>query len=159
MLMYGVCLLGVLGSSCSTYDTPGGEPEAELDPEVAKSVIDAPTCDAFAGVYRINYAKQSGDCADLPEQLARFSEDSNTSVLSKKCIGSIQTSDDNCDRTEDTTCPVENEQGATIGQANLTTTLSQASGSELEGTATITVTQLDGTGCTASYAVSGTKLQ
>ena len=161
MLMYGVCLLSVMGSGCSTYDTPGGEPETEPDPdpEIAKSVIDAPACDPFSGVYRISYAKQSGDCADLPDQLARFSEGSNTSVLSKKCSGAIEMSEDGCDRTEDTTCPVEDDQGVTIGQASLTTTLTQASASKLEGTATINLTRLDGDGCTASYAVSGTKIE
>jgi hypothetical protein len=159
MLIGGVCLLSVWGSGCSTYDAPGGDPETEPDPEIAKSVIDAPACDPFSGVYRVSYAKQTGDCADLPEQLARFSEDSNTSVLSKKCSGSIETSADSCDRTEDTTCPVEDDQGATIGQASLTTTLTQASASELEGTATIHLTRLDGDGCTATYAVSGTKIR
>lgn len=157
--MCGVCLLSVIGSGCSTYDTPGGEPEAPLDPEIAKSVIDAPVCDAFAGVYRISYVKQDGDCADLPEQLARFTEDSNTSVLSKKCIGTVETSEDSCDRTEDTTCPVEDDQKAVIGQASLTTTLSQVNSTQLEGTATIKIAQLDGTGCTSTYAVSGTKIQ
>ena len=158
MLMCGVCLLSVMGASCSTYDTPGGEPEGEPDPEIAKSVIDAPVCDPFSGVYRVSYSKLSGDCADLPEQLARFSEGSSTSVLSKKCSGSIETSEDSCDRTEDTTCPIEDDRGATIGQANLTTMLSQASASQLEGTATIDITQLDGSGCTGTYAVSGTKI-
>jgi hypothetical protein len=150
-----------MGSSCSTYDTPGGEPEGEpeTEPEVAKSVIDAPACDPFAGVYRINYAKQTGDCAELPEQLARFSEDSTSSVLSKKCIGTIQVSEDSCDRQEDTTCPVEDDAGASTGQASLKTTLTQASATTLEGTATIQLTTFNGTGCTATYAVSGTKIQ
>jgi hypothetical protein len=155
-LSCGVCVLSVMALGCAADS--GSVPEP-MPTEPEESQIEYSGCEPLSGVYRVSYAKQSGDCADLPEQLARFTDRSNSSALAPSCIGSITNSEDACDREEDATCPVTDDYGASVGQARLTTTFTQASATKLEGTATIALTTLGGPGCTATYAVSGTKIQ
>lgn len=155
-LSCGVCVLSVMALGCATDS--GSMPE-ETPTEPDTSLIELPGCQPLSGVYRVSYAKQSGDCDDLPEQLARFTDRSNSSALSPNCIGSITTSEDACDREEDATCPVNDDHGMSVGQARLTTTFTQASDTQLEGTATIELITFSGTGCAATYAVSGTKIE
>jgi hypothetical protein len=151
--MYAVCLLSVLGSfACAAEE---GAPEAP-----AELVIVAPTeCTPLDGAYRVVYAKRSGDCADLPEQLAQFSDRSSTSALNDDCQATVTTSEDDCDREEDAVCPIVGDDHAPIGTANLTTAFTQTSASRIEGMATIELTTTAGTGCSATYALIGSKVE
>jgi hypothetical protein len=136
--------------SCATA------PEA---PETADLVLDAPDCAPLEGMYRISYAKKNGDCADLPEQLARFTDRPSSSALSSKCEGSVEISEDQCDREEDAVCPVSDDTGATIGQASLVTTFSQSAERHIEGMATLRLSTDAGIGCTATYYLIGEKVE
>jgi hypothetical protein len=149
--MCGAHLLGVLAWSCAADSAAPEEP--------AKSMIELPACTPLAGVYRVSYSKRTGDCADLPEQLAQFADRTNASALSPSCISAVETSVDGCDRQEDGICPVNDDTGTSIGQARLATMLSSSDDTHLEGTASISLTTFDGTGCTATYAVSGVKIE
>jgi hypothetical protein len=151
--MYVVCLLSVLGSfACAAKeDVPEAPPEL---------LIVAPTeCTPLDGTYRIVYAKRSGDCADLPEQLAQFDDRSSTSALSDDCQATVTTSEDDCDREEDAMCPIVSEDHSPIGSANLITAFTQTSAIRIEGMATIELSTTAGTGCSATYALIGSKVE
>lgn len=154
--MYVVSLLSVLGSFACAGDH-AEEPDGQDDP--AEVVIEPYDCAPLAGVYRILYAKRSGDCADLPEQLAYFTDRSSTSALSPDCQATVTTSDDDCDREEDALCPIAAEDGATLGSANLVTAFSQTSASRIEGMATIELSTEAGRTCSATYALIGNKVE
>lgn len=154
--MYVVCVLGVMKSLACAGDREA-QPEAPDDP--AEIVIEPYDCTPLAGVYRIVYAKHSGDCADLPEQLAYFNDRPSTSALNDDCQATVTTSEDDCDREEDAVCPITAEDGAMLGSANLITAFSQTSASRIEGTATIELSTDAGKTCSATYALIGNKIE
>jgi hypothetical protein len=142
----------LLGSGCASESEPTLPPTAE--------VMLAPfTCTGISGVYRVSFVRTTGDCAELPEQLARFTPGANTSALSKDCVGSVETSSDLCDREEETTCAVRDNTGASVGSANLIAVYSQASESRIEGMTTISLVTVGETACTATYSFFGVRVE
>ena len=152
--MYVVSLLSVSG----TFACAGEENAAEPPPEPAEAVLDPYTCEPLEGVYRVVYAKRSGDCTDLPEQLAYFDGRAESSALNGNCEASVATSEDDCDREEDAVCPVVSDTGAALGSATLVTAFTQTSAIRIEGMATVELTTNAGGGCTATYALIGSKV-
>lgn len=151
--MYVGCVLSVLASEGCAVG------ESSPDPSDPSEVVLAPyECAPFEGVYRVVYAKRRGDCADLPEQLAHFDGREHASALNGSCEATITTSDDDCDREEHAKCPVLSDTGAAIGSATLVTAFTQTSEIRIEGSATIELRTIAGTGCTANYALIGSKV-
>lgn len=153
-LMCGVCLLGVLESAGCAADS-GGE---EARP-IAETHIEPTMCEPLRGIYRVTYARKSGDCADLPVQLAKFHDDTTMSALSSKCDGSVDTSEDGCDRAEDGDCDVTDDSDTSIGTAHLSSMFTQTSEIRIEGSTTISLHTSDGFTCMASYALIGDKIR
>lgn len=151
--MYVVSLLSATGSFACAGDDNGEEPP--LDP--AEVMLEPYACGPFEGSYRVIYAKRSGDCADLPEQLAHFDDRGRSSALSDDCEASVAISEDGCSREEDSVCPVLSNDGAAIGSATLLTAFTQTSAVRIEGMATIQLTTDAGTGCSATYALIGSR--
>lgn len=154
VLTCGLCLLGALTGSGCVNDRPA--PELQGPSEL---VIGPQSCAPLQGVYRITYAKRNGDCADLPAQLAKFQDDTTMSALSSACEGTVQTSDDACDREEDGVCAVLDSAGIRIGDAHLNAVFTQTSEIRIEGSATISLTTFAGAACTANYALIGDKIE
>ena len=153
--MYVVCLLSVSGNlACAE-----GENAPDAPGEPAEVVLEPFECTPLAGVYRVVYAKRTGDCADLPEQLAHFDDRASSSALSDDCQATVTTSEDDCDREEDAVCPVLTAEGASIGSAKLFTAFTQTSAIRIEGMATIELSTDAGTGCSATYALIGSKVE
>ena len=149
--MYVVCLLSVTGSFACASDS--NTPDAPSDP--AEVMLGPFECTPLVGTYRVVYAKRSGDCADLQEQLAHFSDRPSTSALSDDCQGTVTTSEDDCDREEDSVCSIISEQdGSFLGTAKLVTAFTQTSEMRIEGMATI---ELDS--CSATYSLIGSKIE
>jgi len=151
--MYVVCVLSVSGG----FACAAGENGSEPPPEPAEVVIEPYACTPLAGTYRVVYARRSGDCADLPEQLAFFDGRESISALSDDCEATVSTSEDDCDREEDAVCQVLSENGGTIGTATLVTAFTQTSAVRIEGMATIAV-DTAAADCTATYALIGSKV-
>lgn len=134
------------------------EPEEPEEPK--ELVLNAPPeCAPLAGQYRVVYAKRRGDCADLPEQIASFSDRAHTSALNGSCEAEVSSSEDDCQREEDAVCPIVGTDGTLLGSASLITAFSQTSAVRVEGMATIEINPLVGAGCTATYALIGSKVE
>jgi hypothetical protein len=150
--MYGLCLLGVMTSlSCAANASSSEQP-----PATSESQIDNSVCEPLTGSYRIAYAKERGDCAELPEQVAYFALDGDTSALSSQCQGTIETSENGCERTEDCSSPVADASGAIEGEAHMVALFSQVGAGRAEGTVTITLQTTLGVSCSATYALLAT---
>ena len=129
-------------------------------PPAEEGRINPTTCELLSGVYRVTYARKSGDCAELPVQLANFKDDTTLSALSTQCKGTIETSDNGCERTEDGDCDVVDATGVPTGAAHLSSIFKQTSEIRLEGSTTISLQTLAGvTTCSASYALIGDKVR
>jgi hypothetical protein len=152
--MYVVCLL----SATESFACAGDDNAAEPPPEPAEVVLEPYECGPFEGSYRVLYAKRSGDCADLPEQLAHFDDRGRSSALSDDCEASVAVSEDGCSREEDSVCPVLSNDGAAIGSATLLTAFTQTSAVRIEGMAKIELTTDAGKGCSAIYSLIGSKV-
>ena len=153
--MYVVCLLSVFGSFACAAEEPTVEP---LPPPTSEVVLEWYECGPFEGTYRVVYAKRSGDCADLPEQLAHFDGRPQSSALNGNCEATVATSVDDCSRQEDSVCPVLSDDGAAIGSATLVTEFTQTSAARIEGKAEIELTTDAGGGCSAVYSLIGTRI-
>lgn len=153
--MYGVCVLGALCSpSCAAESAEPERPPAE------QARIYPTMCEPLLGVYRVTYARKSGDCADLPVQLAKFKDGTTMSALSSSCNGTVETSDNGCDRTEDGDCDIVDDSGVSTGAAHLSSIFKQTSEIRIEGSTTISLETLDGVpSCSASYALIGDKIR
>ena len=153
-LIFGVCVLSVLsGLGCAAESAGPEQPPAE------EARVSPTTCEPLMGVYRVTYARKSGDCAELPVQLAKFKGDTTLSALSTQCQGTIRTSDDGCERTEDGDCDIVDVTGVPTGAAQLSSIFKQTSEVRIEGSTTINLQTLDGvTTCSASYALIGDKV-
>jgi hypothetical protein len=153
--MYGVCVLSVLSASGCAAES--AEPEL---PPAEDARIYPTTCEPLMGIYRVTYARKNGDCAELPVQLAKFKDNTTISALSAQCKGTIETSANGCDRTEDGDCAIVDVTGVPTGSAHLSSIFKQTSEIRLEGSTTISLQTLDGvTTCSASYALIGDQVR
>jgi hypothetical protein len=133
--------------------------EAPDDPETAEVMLDVPECVEYEGAYRISYAMRSGDCAELPDQLATFDTGSSGSSLADHCEVAVVTSYDGCDREEDSSCRVLDASGVQIGAARLLAKFTQPGKDRIEGTTDIEVSLNNGQGCTGKYSFVGSKVE
>ncbi len=100
-----------------------------------------------AGIYRVAFTTQSGDCGDLPESLINLDAPDSTCKLA-----SATYSNGDCKYSVDETCPVK---GGTENHTVAVTEQQNADGSHLTGTFTV---QLSGNvTCTGTYGVSAVR--
>jgi hypothetical protein len=139
------CLLAsvaLLATSCSSGDDTGGKPTACKRSD-------------RTGTYQFTYFTQSGDCGDLPTEVARIESGNATVTGVAKCTTSNEKwSNNDCTFESTASCVTPEATSTGTGITHQET----KSGSWLSGTSTIEVRKPNGTFvCRGTYKISASR--